>query len=79
MEEDRATVVSGNGMTELNQFEIGRMYERRETRDQLLVIAKIQNEEQRAEILLAWLTDLMDNLPDERVSILIEETYVVFE
>lgn len=66
-------------MTELNQFEIGRMYERRETRDQLLVIAKIQNEEQRAEILLAWLTDLMDNLPDERVSILIEETYVVFE
>lgn len=69
----------GNEVRKLNQFELGRVYERRETRDQLLVIAQIKNELQRAEILLAWLTDIMDNLPDEHVSILIEETYAVLD
>lgn len=62
---------------ELTEFETGRLYERREARDQLIAIAQIADIEQQREIMWAWLTEIMDNLPDEPVVISIEETYLV--
>lgn len=62
---------------ELTDFDLGRLYERRETRDQLIAMAHISNPEQLKDVILAWLLDTMDRLPEGRIEI--EETYLVIE
>lgn len=59
-------------------FELGRLFERRETRDQLLAMIPMMDDRQRLQLMVAWVNELSDNL-GMPILVTIQETYVVIE